>query len=358
MGYEWCFYMDKEWSEKNKKMQRLISAESTFADGIKCLIELREIVFTQISEIINGIPEKAFSELVNERTLAFSIWHTFRIEDIVIHNLILNDEQEFFKGRWQKKIQSKIISTANELNGNEFVEFSKPLNIKELYNYAVAVKNSTNEMLKKIEYKDLKRTFSEEDKRRIEETGSVSYSDEAYWLIDFWCKKNIAGLIKMPLSRHWIMHVEEMRRIKNKLCKKARAGVNPVAYCGFSCNHCFLSEWCGSCRTEYNCCSFATCSPDRKCANVVCCKSKGLEGCYECSEIEFCKLGFYVEGNDGAAAAKAQALFMAKHGRKDFLKMQDLFHQKYQFAKTQEILGQDVHKGLEILEKIWEERKK
>ena len=41
----------------------------------------------------------------------------------------------------------------------------------------------------------------------------------------------------------------------------ARKGVDPVAYCGLSCNHCFLSEWCGSCRTEYNTCSFATCSP-------------------------------------------------------------------------------------------------
>ena len=33
--------MDKEWSEKNKKMQTLISTEATFSEGIKVLLELR-----------------------------------------------------------------------------------------------------------------------------------------------------------------------------------------------------------------------------------------------------------------------------------------------------------------------------
>ena len=35
------------------------------------------------------------------------------------------------------------------------------------------------------------------------------------------------------------MHIEAMRRIKNKLCSNARKGVDPAAYCGLSCNHCF-----------------------------------------------------------------------------------------------------------------------
>ncbi|MEG0274645.1 MAG: phage head-tail adapter protein, partial [Longicatena sp.] len=29
--------------------------------------------------------------------------------------------------------------------------------------------------------------------------------------------KNIKGLIQMPFSRHWIMHVDACLRIKNKL---------------------------------------------------------------------------------------------------------------------------------------------
>ena len=45
----------------------------------------------------------------------------------------------------------------------------------------------------------------------------VSEDEEAYWLIDYWCGKDIRGLIQMPFSRHWIMHIEASLRIKGKL---------------------------------------------------------------------------------------------------------------------------------------------
>lgn len=32
---------------------------------------------------------------------------------------------------------------------------------------------------------------------------------------------------------------------KEEIVKKARKGIDVVAYCGFSCNHCFLGKWCG-----------------------------------------------------------------------------------------------------------------
>ena len=54
--------------------------------------------------------------------------------------------------------------------------------------------------------------------------------------------------------------------------------------------------------------------------------------------------------NDGANAAKAQALFIKKYGKKEFLKVQNSLHEHYDFSKTQEILGQDISEGLKILE--------
>ena len=52
---------------------------------------------------------------------------------------------------------------------------------------------------------------------RICELGVVSDDESAVWLIDYWCNKDISGLIKMPLSRHWIMHIEAANRIKEKI---------------------------------------------------------------------------------------------------------------------------------------------
>lgn len=351
--------MNKEWSEKNKEMQSLIGKAETFKGGLNCLLELRSSLFEQITSIVNGYPLEAFWKMpfkgadgYHSKTLAYSIWHIFRIEDIVAHSLIKGDDQILFSKNFLKKTGSRIVTTGNELEGDGVMEFSKTLNVTELYEYAKAVKLSTEEILQNLSFEDLKRTFTEDDKKQLFDSGCVSHEESAVWLIDYWCGKNVAGLIKMPFSRHWIMHVEAMQRIKNRLCKEARKGVDPVAYCGFSCNHCFLSQWCGGCRTEYNACSFATCSPDIICPNVKCCREKGFDGCYECSEIETCKKGFYIDGNDGANAAKAQALFVSKYGKKAFLKVHDKLHEKYDFSKTQEILGQDLHKGLEILEEV------
>ena len=72
-------------------------------------------------------------------------------------------------------------------------------------------------MLMGLEYGDLKRKFTDEDKKRVIDSRSVSTDEDAVWLIDYWCDKDIGGLIRMPFSRHWIMHIEAMCRIKNKL---------------------------------------------------------------------------------------------------------------------------------------------
>ena len=349
--------MDKHWSEMNKEMQALIAKKATFKDGIGKLLELRKSLFEQITQIVTTFPEEAFwqmpfagAEGYHSKTLAYSIWHIFRIEDIVAHEMIAEDQQVLFRLDFQTAIRSPIITTGNELAGEEIVDFSKQLNIQVLYRYAQEVMQSTDRILMGLEYSDLKQRFGEEMREKLLRTGCVSEAESAVWLIGYWCSKDVQGLIRMPFSRHWIMHIEAMQRIKNRLCKLARKGVDPIAYCGFSCNHCFLSEWCGSCRTTYNTCSFATVSPDGKCPNAVCCQKKGIDGCYACDQLENCEKGFYTPSNDGANAARAQAMYIQKHGKKDFLKMHDRLHEKYDFAKTQEILGQDWHEGLQILE--------
>lgn len=349
--------MDRTWSEKNKEVQALLSKEATFKEAIARLVKLRGDMFGQITQIVEGYPDEAFYQMpfagaegYHSKTLAYSIWHIFRIEDIVAHEMIAEDEQVLFAQGFREAIGSPIVTTGNELTGDDIAAFSKQLDVRQLYRYAQAVMRSSDAILTSLHYSDLKRKFGEEMAAKLRETGCVSEDERASWLIDYWCGKDVRGLIKMPFSRHWIMHIEAMRRIKNRLCKVARKGVDPVAYCGLSCNHCFLAEWCGSCRTAYNACSFAACQPDGVCPNARCCGEKGIDGCYACDDLEACEKGFYIPSNDGANAAKAQSLYIRKHGKKAFLKVQDRLHEKFDFSKTQEILGQDYAEGLRMLE--------
>lgn len=142
---------------------------------------------------------------------------------------------------------------------------------------------------------------------------------------------------------------------KAQIVKAARKDVDMTAYCGFSCNHCFLGEWCGGCRSVFSCCSYGAFQEIRRCPNMDCCQEKEIDGCYECHELPNCTKGFYQPDNDGANACKAQAMFIRKYGKEKFLHAQDKLHEVYDFKKVQEVLGTSVEEGLKILEETLSE---
>lgn len=216
--------MDKAWSETNKQIQKLLGKKDTFPAAIENIISFRAELFEQIRQIVDGYPEEAFYQMpfpnvdgYHSKTLTYSIWHIFRIEDIVAHEMIAGKQQILFQDDFLKRIQSPIITTGNELIGEGIVDFSRQLDVKELFLYANAVMESTNQILKELTFEDTKIKFDAAMRDHLATSGCVSEDPSAFWLIDYWCGKNIAGLIKMPFTRHWIMHIEAMRRIKNKL---------------------------------------------------------------------------------------------------------------------------------------------
>ena len=216
--------MNQEWSQLQKNMQSQIKKKVTFEEGINTLLELREKLFEEICSFRNEVQREEFDAIpflnangYHSKTIAYSLWHTFRIEDIVAHSLMNGDDQIFFLGNYQKRIQAPIITTGNELFKEEIADFSKQLNIEELYQYITEVKDSTNEALKCLTYADLARKMTGIDKENLQKLKVVSGDERAYWLIDYWCGKDVRGFLQMPFSRHWIMHVEASLRIKNKI---------------------------------------------------------------------------------------------------------------------------------------------
>ena len=218
--------MNKEWSELNKAMQAKIKRRESFDEGIEDLFELRR----RLTECLLSFKDEADREDFNaipfinaegfhSKTIAYSIWHIFRIEDIVAHTLICGDEQVFFAGNYGKRINSPIITTGNELAGQEIADFSAKLDIGELFSYMGEVKESTEKIIGGLSFEDMKRKIPRERKENLRELRVVSGDESAVWLIDYWCGKDIRGLIQMPFSRHWIMHTEASLRIKNKLHK-------------------------------------------------------------------------------------------------------------------------------------------
>ena len=68
----------------------------------------------------------------------------------------------------------------------------------------------------RIAFEDMKKKISDDRRKELEKLCVVSEDESAIWLIDYWCKKDVRGLIQMPFSRHWIMHIEACERIRRK----------------------------------------------------------------------------------------------------------------------------------------------
>ena len=216
--------MNKEWSELNKTMQTQIRKNDTYEAGIDTLFELRNRLMKILTVFYSELYREEFNAIpflnadgYHSKTIAYSIWHIFRIEDIVAHILINEDEQVFCTGGYQERINSPIITTGNELEKQQIADFSMQLNLKELYSYIFEVKASTERILKSLSYDEMKKKVSKERKEYLKSLNVVSNHENAIWLIDYWCNKDIRGLIQMPFSRHWIMHIEASLRIRNKI---------------------------------------------------------------------------------------------------------------------------------------------
>ena len=221
--------MNKSWSELNKKMQIQLKKEATFADGIETLFELRKELMQAADGFFRDFSREELcampfinAEGYHSKTIAYSLWHIFRIEDIVANTLIAGCGQVFFRENYKERTNSPIITTGNELVKQQIAEFSRQLNLGELQNYIHEVKAQTEKILCDLPFSDLKKKVSAEARKKLESLNVVSTDESAAWLIDYWCGKDFRGLVQMPFSRHWIMHIEAALRIAGKLRKRGK----------------------------------------------------------------------------------------------------------------------------------------
>ena len=216
--------MNKEWSELNKTMQAQLRKKDTFQAGLETLFALRNQLMETILSFRDRLTPADFSAIpfmnadgYHSKTVAYSLWHIFRIEDIVAHTLISGDEQVFFKGGYRERMNAPIITTGNELKKQQIADFSAQLDLDALFAYLSEVKESTETMLRGLSFEDLKRKIPGERKTALQALHVVSEDESAFWLIDYWCGKDVRGLIQMPFSRHWIMHIEASMKIRDKI---------------------------------------------------------------------------------------------------------------------------------------------
>jgi NADH:ubiquinone oxidoreductase subunit len=138
--------------------------------------------------------------------ICWQFWHTYRIEDLV-SNILMNNGQQIFNDEWQKRIGSSITDTGNALEPDEVIAWGKDINVVELRDYMIAVGKNTREILSGLTLEQIKSMVPEEWVMRILEEGGVTTDFRSVWLLVFWGRLTVGGMILTPMTSHHMMHL-------------------------------------------------------------------------------------------------------------------------------------------------------
>ena len=158
-------------------------------------------------ELKNKI-DNLFKELKDckNENIIWNLWHIMRIEDLIV-NILICEKESILNEKLKNELNISITDTGNSLTKEEIKKFAKNINIKKLKYYSDKISKNTINLIKRLKAEDIKRKINKINLEKIINGRGVTKDN--LWLIDYWGKKDIAGLLLMPLSRHIIVHLNQ-----------------------------------------------------------------------------------------------------------------------------------------------------
>ena len=220
-----------EWNPKQAALKDALSKPERFNEAIQLCLELHGSVHpaevsgadtpTLFDELWRGLSRFSFETMPTEKdvTIAWNIWHITRIEDLTA-NILIADNPQMLNDEWLGSLGTTVCDTGNAMTDGEILSLSRSLDMDELCAYRTAVGRRTRETVSNLSVADLKRKMKPESVQRILAEGGVTEHKDSIWLLDFWGKKNVAGILLMPITRHQIMHISDSFKLKERMAKK------------------------------------------------------------------------------------------------------------------------------------------
>jgi hypothetical protein len=170
---------------------------------------LEDEVFEDLSEEhARRIPQQS------ENSIIWNIWHIARIEDVAMNMLVAGSHQVFTSEDWGEKLKIEAIDTGNAMPAALIKSLSDRINIPYLRAYRVAVGRRTREIVEELQPAALKNKVAPDRLADVQKAGAVIPAADD--LIEYWSRRNIAGLLLMPATRHNLVHLNESLRLKEK----------------------------------------------------------------------------------------------------------------------------------------------
>lgn len=213
-------------NSRQKLLRELLPKPERFDEAIELCLEQHALVHTSEmsgmkavtleDELWEGLTETVFRTMPTpkDETIAWSMWHITRIEDITMNILVAGEPQVMSSGHWLEKLGVTVCDTGNAMTDEEILDLSAKLNMTALRSYRIAVGRKTREIIQGFRPADLKRKMDPARLQQILDEGAVLDVEGSSWLVDFWGRKNVAGILLMPATRHPLGHIHESLRLK------------------------------------------------------------------------------------------------------------------------------------------------
>ena len=138
--------------------------------------------------------------------MCWHFWHIYRIEDLV-SNILMANQNQIFDKNWKRKIGSSITDTGNALELDEAIAFGKAINIEALCEYMIVVGKNTRHILENLTLEQIHSMVPEQWVMKILEEGGVTTDLRSVWLLVFWGRLTVGGMILTPITDHHMMHL-------------------------------------------------------------------------------------------------------------------------------------------------------
>ena len=173
-------------------------------------------IWSYEDEILDEVRPEVFRRIPEgeEHSIVWCIWHLARIEDTAMNMLVAGSPTVFEQADWPERMAAPFRDVGNEMSMEEIELLNASIDLQALRAYRAAVGSRTQEIIAGLTAADLKRKVDPDRIQQILDAGAVR--PEASYITDYWSKRDFAGLLLMPATRHNLVHLNEAARLKKK----------------------------------------------------------------------------------------------------------------------------------------------
>lgn len=166
--------------------------------------------------ILDDLSEEQFRRIPEncEHSIVWCIWHLARIEDVAMNILVADSPQVFRQADWQDRLGVPFRDCGNEMGVGDLLELSAVIDLQALREYRAAVGRQTQRIAARLKETDLKEKVDPIRIQRVLDEGAILEAARA--VTDYWSRRDIAGLLLMPASRHNLIHLGEALHLKQR----------------------------------------------------------------------------------------------------------------------------------------------